>query len=330
MGAFLESEKKRLSPFKINSPYFTKEACADGFYRTKHRPYCLPDACAGENLFPEIRKTAHDFFAKHEIKWHDGQNGNPSNHLCDSQVCCVNFLFHFADKPHALADLLKPIFPDLQEMLPVECNKYVTFEWIGNENYLCETSRNGLRSRGANYTSTDAAVKFRRTDQKIHTVLIEWKYTESYGRVNLKIAKSGKDRTTIYKHLYDMNDCPIDKTLLPSFDALFYEPFYQFMRQQFLAQEMEKAHENGADLVSLLHIAPSHNVDFHRITSPELVGIGETAIEVWKKLVRPAGKFTSVSTELLFGKLSAEDLPEIKDWLEYVHTRYPWVFEPVT
>ena len=40
------------------------------------------------------------------------------------------------------------------------------------------------------------------------------------------------------------------------------------MRQQFLSHEMEKAHELGVDIVSLMHIAPKHNHDFTRITSP--------------------------------------------------------------
>jgi hypothetical protein len=327
MGTFLELEKGRLKDFQAGSPYLTSEARDEGFYRTKYRPFCLPADCAEQNLFPGIRKTALEFFAKNEIKWHDGQNHKPSNHLCDSQVCCVNFLFPFVDKPHALVEVMRPIFPELQEMLPVEYGQFVTFEWIGCKNYLGEISRNGLRSRGANYTSADAAIKFLQADGKIHTVLIEWKYTESYGSTDLKISSGGRDRTGIYQHLYDLPDCPIDRTLLPDFDALFYEPFYQFMRQQFLAHEMEKAHECGADLVSLLHIAPAHNSDFQRITSPKLAGIAPTAIEVWKKLVKPAGKFTSVTTEQLFGKLSARALPEIEEWIEYIHARYPWIYQ---
>jgi hypothetical protein len=39
------------------------------------------------------------------------------------------------------------------------------------------------------------------------------------------------------------------------------------MRQQLLAHEMEKAHELGADIVSLLHFSPAHNKDFMRVTS---------------------------------------------------------------
>ena len=168
---------------------------------------------------------------------------------------------------------------------------------------------------------------FERKDRKRQVVLIEWKYTESYGGTFLKISDSGTDRTNIYRHLFESGDCPIKKDILPSFDSLFYEPFYQFMRQQFLANEMEKAHDMGADIVSLLHIAPAHNTDFRKVTSPELVKLGESATSIWKKLVKTEGRFINVSTEQLFGNLSAERLPEIKTWLEYIHLRYAWVCE---
>ena len=326
MGAFLESEKPKQAEFKVNSPYISNVARADGVYKGKPRPFCLPVEHSTENLFPEIRETAPAHFFKHEIKWHDGQNRNPSNHLCDSQVCCVNFLFPFADKPDVLAEVFRLIFPELERMLSVEDGQYVPFEWIGQENYLKEKiSRNGKRTRGANFTSTDAIVMFERKDKKKQVVLIEWKYTESYGGTSLKIAKSGTDRTKIYQHLFERDDCPINKDLLPSFDALFYEPFYQFMRQQFLAHEMEKAHELDANVVSLLHIAPSHNEDFRKITSPKLQYLGEFATSVWKKLVKADDRFISISTEQLFGKLSAEHFPEIKAWVEYIYARYAWV-----
>jgi hypothetical protein len=121
------------------------------------------------------------------------------------------------------------------------------------------------------------------------------------------------------------NDCPLKKDLLPSFDSLFYEPFYQLMRQQFLAHEMEKAKELGADAVSVLHIAPAQNTDFHRITSPELSKLGETVIDVWTRLVRIEDRFISISTERLFSSLFAKRLPEIQEWSDYVSKRYAWV-----
>lgn len=329
MGKFLESEKPKQVAFKHASGTFTPEAFADGYYRTKYRPFCLPREHAELNLFPGIRETATKHFAKHKIKWHDGQNGKPSNHMCDSQVCCVNFLFPLADQPQALAKGLKPFFPQIERMLHVEDGQYVSFEWIGAENYLKEKiGRNGKRSRGANFTNSDAVVMFERKDKKRQVVLIEWKYSESYGSTDLKIAKSGTDRRGIYRHLYEAEDCLIDQVKLPGHDSLFYEPFYQLMRQQFLAQAMEKAHELGADIVSLLHITPAHNEDFKRVTSSCLADLGDSPTGIWAKLVKPQERFLSVSTEQLFGSLSARDMPEMGDWIDYIHARYAWLSEP--
>ena len=326
MGKFLESEKPVQANFKATSRYFSDNAKPDGIYKNNPYPFCLPRSCAKENLFPEIQSSTIAFFTEHEIKWHDGQDGNPSNHLCDSMVCCVNFLFPFSDKPKALAKLLSKIYPGIQEMLPIESNRYVTFEWIGQKNYLGEIkSKNRKRTRGANFTSADAAVKFRRLDGCVQIVLIEWKYTEAYFKTNLKFAKSGRDRTKIYAHLYNNDEDLLDKELLTSFDLLFFEPFYQFMRQQYLANEMEKAHELGADTVSLLHIAPAHNLDFKRITSPDLGSLGESATDVWGKLVKKPGRFHSVATEDLFSEFDIIQYPNLKNWYEYITERYTWM-----
>ena len=51
---------------------------------------------------------------------------------------------------------------------------YVTFEWIGQDNYLGEkVPRTGKRTRGANCTSADAALLFERTDGTRQIVLID-------------------------------------------------------------------------------------------------------------------------------------------------------------
>lgn len=332
MGKFLESEKPKQAQFKADAPFFSEMARSAGIYKGKPRPFCVPLEYAEQNLVPEIRETALAHFAHHQIKWHDGQNGKPSNHLCDSQVCCVNFLFPFADKPDELAQVFRQLYPEIGQMLPVENGveggMYVSFEWIGAENYLGEKiSRNGRRTRGANFTSADAIVMFERKDKKRQIVLIEWKYTESYGGTPLKYAKSGTDRTAIYRHLFEQADCPINKDLLPDFEALFYEPFYQLMRQQFLAHEMEKAHELGADIISLLHISPAHNGDFRRVTSPELKMLGASPTKIWGKLVKTEGRFASVDSEKLFGGLKVHQLPGMQSWLEYIPARYPWICE---
>jgi hypothetical protein len=331
MGKFLEAEKQRLISFKTTSLYLSREAQADGIYRGKPRPFCLPRSSAAENLFPDIRHSILAYFADQEIKWHDGQGGNPSNHLCDSQVCCANFLFPFADKPHALTEFLRPIFPTIQQMLPMEnAGQFVSFEWIGQRNYLGEKiPRHGKRTRGANFTSADAAVMFEHREGSKQIALIEWKYAESYSSTSLKIAKSGTDRTAIYAHLYKREDFPLDKRLLPSFDALFYAPFYQLFRHQLLAQEMEREQELGARAVSLLHIAPAHNTDFQKVTSPLLRPFGQSVTAVWKKLVKRPDRFTSVSTEEIFSRFPVERFPELATWWEYITTRYSWVQDMV-
>lgn len=323
MGRFLEEEKIRQIQFKADSDFISEDAREDGFYSTKLRPFCLPVAFGDQNLYPGIRESAMSFFFDNRILWHDGQGGLPSNHMCDSQVACVNFLFSFVHRPDALAQLFQPLFPSINRVLPVEKDHFVSFEWIGQENYLGERIRKGAtRTRGANFTSADAIVKFEQDDAKIRVVLIEWKYTESYSDQYKRFSKHGTDRGMIYRHLYDQPDCPINKDRLPDYDDLFYEPFYQLMRQQLLAHEMEKAGELDADMVSLLHIAPAHNCDFPRVTSPGLRELGESVTEVWKKLVIPVDRFDSISTEALFSRFEAE---EMQDWHDYIQQRYPWI-----
>lgn len=327
MGIFLEEEKIRQARLKLHSPYFSDIARTDGIYRGKPRPFCLPHDCAEENLFPLIRESAPARFRTAGIKWHDGQKGRPSNHLCDSQVCCVNFLFPFANQPNALAALLRPLYPDIRNMLPMEFGEYVAFEWIGMENYLGEkTYRSGIRTRGANFTSADAAVMFERKDGKRCIVLIEWKYTESYSPTSLKYSRRGTDRSAIYLPLFASDSCPINKSILPSFDDLFYEPFYQLMRQQLLAHEMERARELGADIVSALHIAPGKNRDFRKVTSPALKPLGDSPIEIWKCLA-PPNRFISISAENLFADFIIQILPEMREWIEYISMRYKWILE---
>lgn len=320
MSTYRTEAKLNQIQFKSRTKSISNKGRLDGDYRGLPRAFCLPIEYAQQNLYPPIQEAAIDFFKHHNIKWHDGHGGNPSNHLCDSQVCCVNFLFPFADKPIELANLLSPIYPKISRMLPVEDGMYVSFEWIGAENYLREKVRGQVkRSRGANFTSADAIVIFEDKQNQRHVVLIEWKYTESYSPTNMRFSKNGTDRLQIYQHLFEEPDCLINLNLLPTIEALFYEPFYQFMRQQFLAAKMEKALELEADKVSVLHICPEANKAFKKITSPTLKELGNSATEIWKKVLVDQEKFVSVSTESLFSSFYSTTL---NDWKTYIQERY--------
>lgn len=324
MGEFLESEKRRQEQFKATSHAVTEHARAAGIYRKRLRPFCLPLDLAEENLFSEIRQPALAYFRDHHIRWHDGTDGKPSNHLCSSQVCCVNFLMPFADKPDTLAALFGKLFPGIRRAMPVEQDRFVAFEWIGACDYLHEARRGAGRTRGALVTSADAAILFERMDGKRQFVLIEWKYTESYGKVDKTISQSGTDRTAIYRPLLERQDCPIDCSALPGVASLFFEPFYQLMRLQLFAHEMEKAGELGADLASVVHITPRCNTDFDRVTSPGLAKLGETPTSIWSKLVRVDERFHAISTERLFGEMLTAPPTELHAWSAYVGERYGW------
>ncbi len=324
MGRFLNAEKQRLETWKGTTPYLSEEARAPGVYRGRPRDFCLPRHCAEENLYPDIRLLALGYVAAFDIKWHDGRRCKCSNHLCDSMVSCANFLFPFAERREALGGLLRPLFPSLKRVLPLEdSGLWLALEWIGRENYLGEGEHHsGARTRGANFTSLDAAVRFEDTSGRTQIALIEWKYTESYGRTSKAKGKSGERRQAIYRDLFEAPDSPLDVRKVPDYLDLFYEPFYQMMRQQLLAHEMEKHRELGAQVVTVVHMCPAKNTDFERITSSNLAPLGDSATDVWESLLTNPNRFIRVHTEDLLQSFDVNAFPDLTDWRDYIKDRY--------
>ncbi|MBA7577368.1 hypothetical protein ES708_19219 [subsurface metagenome] len=71
---------------------------------------------------------------------------------------------------------------------------------------------------------------------------------------------------------------------------MYYEPFYQLMRQTLLGWEMVKRKEYGAEDFIHLHIIPEENKDLkEKITSPGLSGADIE--EAWKNTLRKPGKY---------------------------------------
>jgi hypothetical protein len=132
------------------------------------------------------------------------------------------------------------IEPTVHEVLPIEDGGFVAYEWIGRENYLNER---GGRTRGANITSLDALMLVRRGDGELCLVVFEWKYLESYPAKCVAVSAKGTDRVRIYQSLLRDPSCPI-AVKHPKW--LFWEPYYQLMRQTLLAWRMCEARELGA------------------------------------------------------------------------------------
>ena len=271
------------------------------------------------NLNPVIRDAAERYFADNAIAWHQH-----AAHGLSSQVACLNALMPLATRPDVLARLVQSaVGGESPEMLPVENGpggepRFVGFEWIGREDYLNEWPRSGQPRRGASVTSADAILRFRQAG-RVETLLVEWKYTESYGAPPER--KREAERLRRYQKIIFAPFGPLrsDARLKPA--DLFWEPFYQLMRQQILAARMQAAKEDDAERVRVLHVAPAGNWRLRRVTSPALRGLGDDAFAVFRGLLADPDSFVSRSTEALFGAL-LDDAAADDPWACYLRERY--------
>ena len=198
---------------------------------------------------------------------------------------------------------------------------FVAFEWIGERNYLGELRRGGGvaaddgRTRGANFTSLDFCFRFRRSDGRTQIVGGEWKYTEGSKAGDQRYSRSKTDRLHIYREHLVKSDCQISGDM--PFESLFFDPFYQLMRQQLLCTAMERCREMEADVATLLHVAPRANKELmRRVTSEALEGTGSDIHAIWDALTRP-GRFKGAATEDLLPLVCANaPTPRTREYLE--------------
>jgi hypothetical protein len=270
------------------------------------------------NLAPSIRDVAARYFGQKRIAWH-----KHANHGLSSQICCLNFMMPFAEKPRALSTIIGAALGMHEpELLAVEHGPdgrpwFVAFEWNGATDYLNEASKDGQRTRGANSTSADAFVRFRHNG-RVEGLLLEWKYTEAYGAPIS--AKGNTKRVKRYSETAFTPHGPIRSDLGLKLEDFFYEPFYQLIRQQMLAFQMGKAREDGMDRVRVLHISPAANHALRKVTSPTLRRFGDDAFATFQSVLSQPEDFASRTTESLFG--SVRKIIGEPAWAEYLFGRY--------
>lgn len=277
------------------------------------------------NLAPSIRQTAPAYFKEKQITWHIH-----ANHGLSSQVCCLNFLMPLATRTDVLSQLIgNALEIEAPKMMEIESGPngeswFIGFEWIGEKDYLNETGAS-TRTRGANATSSDAIVKFRYAG-RVETLLIEWKYTETYGAPIANNVREGaaltsnQVRAKRYQDLMFSPNGPIRNDLNLKLEDFFWEPFYQLLRQQMLAFQMEKAREAQTDRVRVLHLSPAGNRRLHAVTSNALSRFGADAFPVFAETLVDPTSFISQTIEQAFGPLVAE-MPD-DPWSTYLVGRY--------
>lgn len=274
------------------------------------------------NLAPSIRDRALSYFATHGIVWH-----LQADHGLSSQIACVNFLMPLATRPTLLARLVgRALGLDAPEMLPIEVGPsgvpwYVGFEWTARADHLGEWPSSGAPTRGAHVTSADAIVRFRHSGL-VETVLIEWKYTESYGG---PLNPRGHDtRVARYEGRAFAPSGPIRADRGLKVADFFWEPFYQMLRQQMLAGRMEATREDGADRVRVLHLSPQGNRDLRRVTAPALRALATDAFDAFRTALQPPSdgvpRFSCLATETAFAPLLKDQAGEA--WADHLTARY--------
>lgn len=294
-----------------------------------HHGYCganyrVPPDQRLINLELAIRDMADRLFsAEPAIQWHQH-----ANHGLSSQICCVNFLLPFADKPDLLGRWITHVTGDaVSEVIPIERGRagqdwFITFEWIGEVDYLNEAKPGAQRKRGANATAADAALLYRTTAGALNLLLIEWKYTERYGQP--LAPKGNPTRRARYEAIWRAPHGPIRADADVTLDDFFWEPFYQMLRQQMLAWHIEHG-EPTIDRARVLHLSPSGNRALHKVTSPALRSLGDDAFEVFTSLLTDPTDFRSMAIEDAFAPLAnwAE-----AGWHSWLRNRYANLCEP--
>jgi hypothetical protein len=278
----------------------------NGLYRKKRYPFVLQERT--DNLWNKIRQDALEYFEEYDIAWWSDDNRNiPTGHVLSSQVACVNHLFWLRDRKDAALAVIQAINSEFVNVAVLDTG-YVEFEVIGRDNYLGERSH----QRGANATSLDAAmVGVKENGVKVF-IAIEWKYTEYYGKKNKYIPA----RSKIYDPLIDEAGSPIRVT---DKSSLYYEPFYQLMRQTLLAHKIAIANDYGCTDYTHIHVIPRGNSELlNSNKSPGLEGISMK--DAWKGALCDPGKYNIIDPEDFIA--GAKGLPGTDLILHYLSSRY--------
>jgi hypothetical protein len=276
-----------------------------GLFSKKEREFVLHDATL--NFWAGIRNDAIEYFKENSIAWWMGdENTEPTGHLLSSQVACLNHLYFARQRGDVATAILMTIYDQIVEAVPLDSG-FVEFEVIGKHNYLNERSH----TRGANATSVDAAMVGRKKSGSNVLVLIEWKYTECYPEQNKYIP----ERYYIYNSFLEEEQSPI---VVEDFSSLYYEPFYQLMRQTLLGWKMVQHGEYQCDEWIHLHVIPEGNTELReRITSPGLRLRGDSMSAAWESVLRDPSRYIPITPEeFLKPAFACPDTHSVKVYLE--------------
>jgi len=303
-------EKERQKAIRIRDQIFRDPG--NGMFFGKEREFVLSEPLL--NLWEGIRFDVKHYFEKYGIPWWSG-NEEPTGHLLSSQVACVNHLFPLRQRKDCVDKILQNVNNNLVESSFIDSG-FIEFEKTGERSLGKEKSV----QRGANSTSIDSLMIAQKENGEKVLILIEWKYTESYTANSILYSKSGTNRLDVYKELLEKDNCPI---ITGNHEDLFYEPYYQLMRQTLLGWTMTQNNEYEATDWLHMHVIPEDNKELReRITSANLTG--KTLEESWKLQLKNPDKYIVISPQKLLEPII--ELEDTKSITNYLTARY-WTNE---
>ncbi|MFA5227617.1 MAG: hypothetical protein WC396_08395 [Bacteroidales bacterium] len=316
---YKETERTKAEDLiKNGNPVFYGDK-ANKYFRAKNRAFVLQDS--KNNIFAPVYKEVIDYFKNNKISWWGGKN--PTGHVLSSQIACVNHLFQIRNDKSAVLTILKNISNDFIDIFLIDTDKffpaYIQFEAVSDKDYLNE----GGPTRGNNCTSIDALIYAKHKDGSKWLIPIEWKYTEYYYNQNKAIEGfktdplncKGEVRKKRYTELIN------NANQLKNTDhlSLYFEPFYQLMRQTLWAEQMIKNKNQErlkADNFIHLHVIPENNGDLLK----KVYKCSDFDMEnTWRNQLMDQSKYRIISPELFLKGINPQ---KYKDLLDYLKTRY--------
>jgi hypothetical protein len=295
--SFLERERHRLTDERDR--LFKDPGL--GIFLGKPREFVLSEPAG--NLWEGIRADAIAYFTRNKVPWWKGESDGPTGHMLSSQVACVNHLYSLRQRADLASAVLRAIDQEVIEAEVVD-DGFVEFEFIGQ----CPRLEERAFTRGANCTSVDAFMIGRTAHGARRAFLVEWKYTEAYQREDNYIP----ERARVYDHLITAGDSPF-KELAPR--ILYFEPFYQLMRQTLLGWLISKHQDYGCTSYRHVHVVPEQNAEFHSNVTAPLEG--RNVSDAWRSVIRqPESYITRTPAKFMRPIIDAQDSKSLTDYLD--------------
>jgi hypothetical protein len=300
-----------------------------GKWQGKEYRHILPRQLWDLNLWEPIRASARIHFLEQGISWHEQRHN-----LLSSQIQCVNVFYPLRDQQALLAAVLVDRLPQLARVGSIH------FECTGDQDYLNEHG-----GRGRMRTSADLAVEWFDGQNSRNLLLLEYKFTETgFGDCGGAKSTGNKDKSRCrrareiveapgrmcylvqpkarpYWEIALASDGPLRAELLAreSYCPFRYD-FYQLMRNQFLAHQIQSDPDSGFDSATFGVIYHDANENLLRMGHP--FGGQRNPLKAWSGLLREPKRFMWFTVQELLAGVDAKLPSHLAEWRAFLRARY--------